>query len=191
MTANQQAAESAKDFAKRMADKTQYGWKSSRNRVYPAPRRLGADPRRAEGAVVTHEAALAKAAATCGAIMARRTSRCPGGWGTTRVNVTPAAYEAALARAKRQTEDGVPSVVYKTAQGYKVFRTTTSAAWPRQPKILYGDESPAAKLTEDDVLAIREKAARGATPSELSRRYGVTGTEIGYIVRRKVWRHLS
>lgn len=48
-----------------------------------------------------------------------------------------------------------------------------------------------AKLTEADVLAIREKyASLDWTQMDLAAEYGVSQPMIGYIVRRTTWRHI-
>jgi hypothetical protein len=54
-----------------------------------------------------------------------------------------------------------------------------------------GERVGSAKLTEEQVLEIRELYAKGGvTHDELGERFGVTGTMIGYIVRRQWWRHV-
>lgn len=54
-----------------------------------------------------------------------------------------------------------------------------------------GEKNSLAKLTDDQVLAIRrEWAADGVTKQALANRHGVDRTVIGKIVRDKAWRHL-
>lgn len=71
----------------------------------------------------------------------------------------------------------------------------------RRP-ILRGQEHGAAKLTEDDVRAIRAayenargrgnwKGAPGVSQEELAARYGISQYAISRIVRRKSWSHLE
>ena len=50
-----------------------------------------------------------------------------------------------------------------------------------------GEKSPQAKLTEDDVRAIR---ASGETRHQLAARFGVTRATIGMVLRRDTWKHL-
>lgn len=51
-----------------------------------------------------------------------------------------------------------------------------------------GEASPNAKLTEDDVRAIR---ASDEPASIVGPRYGVTPTNVGYIRDRRTWRHVA
>jgi hypothetical protein len=53
---------------------------------------------------------------------------------------------------------------------------------------LHGSSHAGAKLTEDDVLAIR--ASTGITNLALSEKYGVSNQLISTIRRRKVWTHI-
>ncbi len=56
----------------------------------------------------------------------------------------------------------------------------------------FAEMEAAAKLTEDDVRAIRATYVPGCRThgqSALARRYGVTQPLIGMIVRRELWAH--
>ena len=55
-----------------------------------------------------------------------------------------------------------------------------------------GSEHPAAKLTESQVLQIREDAAQGGwgIQTRLAEQYGVTPSSIHAIVNRKTWTHI-
>ena len=54
-----------------------------------------------------------------------------------------------------------------------------------------GEDCGMTKLTEQEVLEIREKyISRIYTQSILAREYGVDQTNIGYIVRRETWKHI-
>ena len=53
-----------------------------------------------------------------------------------------------------------------------------------------GDRNPSAKLTTEDVLAIREDYDNGAGPREIAARYGVDRSTVHEIVRRTSWTHL-
>lgn len=54
-----------------------------------------------------------------------------------------------------------------------------------------GEQAPAAKLTEEQVIEIRRRAASGASYWDLSRDYNVVYGTIGRIVRRESWRHIK
>lgn len=53
-----------------------------------------------------------------------------------------------------------------------------------------GEAQHNAKLTESDVLEIRDAYARGVTQKELAEQYGVTRGPINHIVHRTGWRHI-
>lgn len=57
-------------------------------------------------------------------------------------------------------------------------------------KILKGQDCPSSRLTEKDVLKIRELACDGTSKKELSFLFGVTRRNISMIVNRKSWRHI-
>ena len=48
-----------------------------------------------------------------------------------------------------------------------------------------------ARLTERDVLRIRELAARRTPQRIIARQYGVSRVAISHIVNRKTWAHMS
>jgi hypothetical protein len=54
----------------------------------------------------------------------------------------------------------------------------------------HGSARPQAKITEADVLAIREARQQGATGAELARQYGVHRTAIYHICQRDYWKHV-
>jgi len=56
---------------------------------------------------------------------------------------------------------------------------------------LKGARHPNSKLTEDDVRETRRRFSSGATLGELAEVFGVSRDNIGLIVRRKAWRHVS
>jgi hypothetical protein len=56
-----------------------------------------------------------------------------------------------------------------------------------RPNWLRGSQHGQAKLTEDNVLAIRASDER---PSVLARKYGVSMYTIRMVVQRKYWRHI-
>lgn len=53
-----------------------------------------------------------------------------------------------------------------------------------------GERNPRAKLTEDDVRAIRRAAADGVSQYVLARQYGVGQSAVSRIVLRKSWRNI-
>lgn len=53
-----------------------------------------------------------------------------------------------------------------------------------------GHRNPMAKLTADDVIAIRSAAAVGADRHALARKYGLHKNSLDQIIRRATWRHI-
>jgi hypothetical protein len=53
-----------------------------------------------------------------------------------------------------------------------------------------GERQPASKLTDADVLAIREAWCDGVKGRDLAKRYSVHASLISQIVRRKAWKHV-
>ena len=54
-----------------------------------------------------------------------------------------------------------------------------------------GEDVPAAKLTEDDVIAIRAQyAAGGHTHRSLAADYGLNHRTIGRMIKQEAWRHV-
>ena len=53
-----------------------------------------------------------------------------------------------------------------------------------------GSRHGLSKLTEAQVLEIRDKTAQGASQASLARFYGVSAASINKIVRRRVWTHI-
>lgn len=58
------------------------------------------------------------------------------------------------------------------------------------PVDLRGSRHPKSKLTEDDVLAIRQRFSVGESQSTLARVFGVSQSMISLIVLRKKWAHI-
>lgn len=54
-----------------------------------------------------------------------------------------------------------------------------------------GTANANAKLTEDDVRAIRVRRAAGETTIALAAAFGISAPQVSYIVHRKVWRHVA
>ena len=55
----------------------------------------------------------------------------------------------------------------------------------------YGENNPAARLTEAQVAEIKRLLARGAGHTFLAERFGVSHTTIGAIARNERWRHVA
>lgn len=69
-----------------------------------------------------------------------------------------------------------------TADMLKKGRGITGCRLTRQPK------KPKARLTENDVIRIREEYVKGQeTQLSIAHRYGVTGTTVQNILQRKTW----
>ncbi len=67
-------------------------------------------------------------------------------------------------------------------------RLVQQARPERMPR---GSRHHQSKLNEEQVEEIRRLHARGLSQRALGRRYGVSGTMVGYIVNRRFWRHVS
>ena len=59
--------------------------------------------------------------------------------------------------------------------------------YEKSPK---GSQHGSAKLTESEVLAMREMRAAGSTYAQLVSQFHVSKTTVGEIVTRKLWRHI-
>lgn len=56
---------------------------------------------------------------------------------------------------------------------------------------LKGEENLSSKLTDKDVILIRQLCeSRTMTKSEIAREYGITGKHVDLLVRRKYWKHI-
>lgn len=64
-----------------------------------------------------------------------------------------------------------------------------SADMAEHGTLLLGTKNHLAKLTDDDVRAIR--SAAGMSQRQLAARYGVSRPAIGFVISRKTWRHIS
>lgn len=54
-----------------------------------------------------------------------------------------------------------------------------------------GEASPWAKLTESEVIAIRESAAAGESPQAIAARVGVSLGAVKHVIARRDWRHVA
>lgn len=57
-------------------------------------------------------------------------------------------------------------------------------------RMSHGEHRPNAKLTEAQVLEIRQQYAQGVAPLTLSRKYGVHTGTIWPILKRETWKHI-
>ncbi len=73
--------------------------------------------------------------------------------------------------------------------GTNADNTADKVAKGRQSK-LPGSQNNSSKLVEEQVIAIRERAAKGQLQRELAACFGVTQAAISLIVRRKKWQHI-
>lgn len=73
----------------------------------------------------------------------------------------------------------------------RMARGDRNGARTHPERVRCGDEHVSAKLTAEKVLAIRTlHAAGGVSKSELGRQFDVSHNLIGYIIRRKIWKHI-
>jgi len=57
--------------------------------------------------------------------------------------------------------------------------------------LLRGEKNPNAKLTDEQVIALRQRyATGGVTAAQLAREYGVSQAMVGLIIHRRNWKHL-
>lgn len=55
---------------------------------------------------------------------------------------------------------------------------------------LRGEDSPAARLSEDEVLNIRRMVAQGSSHRKAAQQYGVDRATVGLIIRHETWTHI-
>jgi hypothetical protein len=70
-------------------------------------------------------------------------------------------------------------------------RWTTWEQQVRNRRSNSGELHPNAKLSVDEVVEIRQLSRRGLTNRYLASLFGISGANVGYIVRREAWRHLA
>jgi uncharacterized protein (DUF433 family) len=54
-----------------------------------------------------------------------------------------------------------------------------------------GERHPMARLTDAQVRAIRQRHANGEVDTRLAADFGMSLTQIGRIVRRELWTHIT
>ena len=60
-----------------------------------------------------------------------------------------------------------------------------------RPPLVRGERSHLAKLSEDDVRAIRAARAGGETATSIAARYGVRQSNVSAICLRQTWKHVA
>jgi hypothetical protein len=69
-------------------------------------------------------------------------------------------------------------------------QTNIDDMWAKDRSV-YGERSATAKVTEQQVIEMRARyAAGGILLRELGAEYGISGSQVGLIVRRKSWAHI-
>ncbi len=72
-----------------------------------------------------------------------------------------------------------------------VARGDRNGSRSRPERLMRGEKVNTAKLVADQVREIRLRFSNGENKSELSRRYGVSRFNIGCIINRTTWRHVT
>lgn len=80
--------------------------------------------------------------------------------------------------------------VHEIQTGKKWKTVQVDGFTPKVPSDQKGSKHPHAKLTEADVIAIRQANTEGRTGISLAEEYGVTRSVISRIVTRKSWDHI-
>ncbi len=60
----------------------------------------------------------------------------------------------------------------------------------RKGRNIKGEQVPASKLQNKQVLTIRKKYKEGASQTNIAQQYNVSRSNIGFIVNRQTWKHL-
>lgn len=83
-----------------------------------------------------------------------------------------------------------PNHLYLGTASQNMLEMWRRGRHPGSPRGRVGENHPNAKLSEDDVRTIRRLASAGVTQQALANRFGVTQTNISWVVRRKSWGHI-
>jgi DNA invertase Pin-like site-specific DNA recombinase len=71
-------------------------------------------------------------------------------------------------------------------------RNEKKAKFLNNSKVKMGEKNHSAKLLEENIVDIRNKIfTKKYTRKQLAKEYGVSATLIGYIVNRKIWKHIE
>lgn len=87
-----------------------------------------------------------------------------------------------------KTDNRLENLEY-CSQSYNMAHSFAMGLSPKPPTHC-GERAPKAKLTEPQVIELRELAANGATIKELASAFGVTPSTASKIVLRHTWKHL-
>lgn len=79
---------------------------------------------------------------------------------------------------------------FSKTKPHRLARGDRNGARARPERLARGERAGAAKLSADDVMAIRGRHAAGETLASLGRGYGVSYQNIGDIVNRQTWKHI-
>lgn len=101
------------------------------------------------------------------------------------------AYDAGVPRARLAESAGVSEATIGSITRNDAWVDPKRPTAPKGQRALLGERNHKAKLTEADVRAICQLYAAGATQLELAHRFGVTRGNVGFIVRRDIWRHVA
>lgn len=60
----------------------------------------------------------------------------------------------------------------------------------RKGRVSQGDRHPYAKLTTEQVVVIRKRAADGDDPGQIASDFGVSEWNVIHVIRRHTWKHV-
>lgn len=90
--------------------------------------------------------------------------------------------------AKNRQASGQRNGAY--TQPHRRPRGLRNGAYTKPDRRLRGEQHGSARLTEDQVRAIRQRWVNGETQTALARAFGLSRTGVWAIVRRKTWTHI-
>lgn len=102
-------------------------------------------------------------------------------WGTALENAVDREIHGRTARGDRSGAKTHPE---------RLARGTRCGVYTHPEKVHRGERSRFAKLSEKDVLRIRERRALGEQYTALAADFGVDQSLIGHIVHRRIWKHV-
>ena len=120
--------------------------------------------------------------------------KCPGGGNRLCCNPAHLALGNAVQNAQDREDDG------RTARGERNGRHTRPESFGEEYRARVrarpsdkwrGEAHPAAKLTEEQVRAIRQRREAGEELLPLSTEFGVTRAMICAIAKRRAWKHVA
>lgn len=105
--------------------------------------------------------------------------------------------EVLTERARRLVNGKLPSgelhalAAWASKRFKRPVTVKTIQSWMHAQNKAAGTAAPVSKLTEDEVRAIRRRAAAGETQETLGREYGVSRSAVAQIVTRRTWAHVE